>query len=73
MLLYLTLSSFIYPYLLIVVLDLLRLHGFSNAAVAEKGLWAVHYLAYDDADNKRRLGEAGAATGELDISRSKIC
>ena len=44
------------------VLDLLRLHGSSNAAVAEKGLWAVINLAIDD-DNRRRLGEAGAATG----------
>jgi len=45
-----------------VVLDLLRLHGSSNAAVAEKGLTAIANLAAD-ADNKRRLGEAGAATG----------
>ena len=45
------------------VLDLLRLHGSSNAAVAEKGLWAVARLADWDADNSRRLGEAGAATG----------
>ena len=55
------------------VLDLLRLHGSSNVAVAEKGFTAVANLAYNNADNRRRLGEAGAATGELDISRSKKC
>ena len=60
---YLTLFSFIYPYLVIVVLDLLRLHGSTNAAVAEEGLQVVCWLAANDADNSRRLGEAGVATG----------
>ena len=54
------------------VLDLLRLHGATSAAVAEQGLAAVRYLAYVDADNKRRLGEAGAATGSQPPSSSNI-
>ena len=45
------------------VLDLLRLHGSTNAAVAKQGLQAVARLADDDDDNSRRLGEAGAAAG----------
>ena len=54
------------------VLDLLRLHGATRAAVAEQGLRAVRNLAYENAGNKRRLGEAGAATGSQPPSSSNI-
>ena len=55
------------------VLDLLRLHGATSAAVAEQGLGAVVNLAYENADdNRRRLGEAGAATGSQPPSSSNI-
>ena len=59
---------------MVVVLDLLRLHGATSAAVAEQGLRAVANLAdhHDDADNRRRLGEAGAATGSQPPSSSNI-
>ena len=54
------------------VLDLLRLHGATSAAVAEQGLRAVRNLAASYADNSRRLGEAGAATGSQPPSSSNI-
>ena len=47
---------------MIVVLDLLRLHGSANASVAEKGFRTVVNLS-SDSSNSRRLGEAGAVTG----------
>ena len=35
----------------------------SNAAVAEAGMWAVHNLAANNAQNKAKLGFAGCCEG----------
>ena len=41
----------------------LRSHGESNAAVAEKGFGAILSLSAGNAANDTRLGEAGACEG----------
>ena len=41
------------------ILRMMEVHGASNAEVAEKGCAALMNLANNNADNRKRIGEAG--------------
>ena len=56
-----------------VVLSMVQCHGESNAAVAERGLWAIANLAAHNAANKTKLGEGGACTGACSIKVVRVC
>ena len=47
----------------LVVVRVLGEWGGSSAAVAEQGLRAIGYLAFNNETNRQRLGDAGAAAG----------
>ena len=52
------------PFVFAAVVAIMKLPvALSNAAVAEAALWAVYFLAAGNAENKVKLGSAGACEG----------